>query len=200
MQDNTVAVRVCMTTVPKATRIRFGRNSEIALTLSINDSVLRAQGRTEYVSLFDLDEIIVLRSNLTLLQNLDSAITDDRNIAAFIFRSSWGIFDDDTRSVTHPSEITFDSLRNISLENWVRAAGTKSKLIVRPEGVKVSAVHVYNVMEGSEYKGFTIDPAMGQIFHLGNCVLRQLLKFSSGASDIFHYENFKFEIVARCSI
>ncbi|KHN80476.1 hypothetical protein Tcan_09586 [Toxocara canis] len=34
---------------------------------------------------------------------------------------------DDTRSVTHPSEITFDSLRNISLENWVRAAGTKSK-------------------------------------------------------------------------
>ncbi|VDM49062.1 unnamed protein product [Toxocara canis] len=63
------------------------------LTLAINDCVLRARGRAEYVSLLDLDEIIVIRNNLTLLQNLDSAIIDDRNVAVFIFRSSFGTFD-----------------------------------------------------------------------------------------------------------
>uniref|UniRef100_A0A158Q720 Glycosyltransferase family 92 protein n=1 Tax=Elaeophora elaphi TaxID=1147741 RepID=A0A158Q720_9BILA len=63
------------------------------VTTSINDCLLRSRGHAKYVISSDLDEIVVTNKGSSLLKLLDSLQAKFKKSAAFVFRSSFALFE-----------------------------------------------------------------------------------------------------------
>lgn len=61
--------------------------------LATNDCLLRARGQATYVATVDLDEVFVIRTNLSMLQTIDSLFGNAPDAGAVIFRSAYATFD-----------------------------------------------------------------------------------------------------------
>uniref|UniRef100_A0A914ZQI6 Glycosyltransferase family 92 protein n=1 Tax=Parascaris univalens TaxID=6257 RepID=A0A914ZQI6_PARUN len=134
--------------------------------LATNDCLLRARGQATYVATVDLDEVFVIRTKLNMLQTIDLFFGNASNAGAVIFRSAYATFNNEWKSATHPIQLDFNIHREVMLESVVWNVGQMSKLIVRPEMIKVADVHYVKTMEKQDATAVTLDPEIGKIYHL----------------------------------
>ncbi|VDK66435.1 unnamed protein product [Onchocerca ochengi] len=135
------------------------------VTTSINDCVLRSRGHAKYVISSDLDEILVIYKETSLLKLLDSLRAKFKNSAAFVIRSSFALFENHWANISKPTDIDFSNFANISLENYIWPAGFRSKVVMIPE--YVYSAHVHQVLQPEPGKIIKIvPPETALVFHL----------------------------------
>uniref|UniRef100_A0A0M3IGF0 Glycosyltransferase family 92 protein n=1 Tax=Ascaris lumbricoides TaxID=6252 RepID=A0A0M3IGF0_ASCLU len=156
--------------------------------LATNDCLLRARGQATYVATVDLDEVFVIRTNLSMLQTIDSLFGNAPNAGAVIFRSAYATFDMIVRpemikvadvhyvkamekpEATSITMIVRPEMIKVADVHYVKAMekpeATSITMIVRPEMIKVADVHYVKAMEKPEATSITVDPETGKIYHL----------------------------------
>ncbi|VBB32270.1 unnamed protein product [Acanthocheilonema viteae] len=135
------------------------------VTTSINDCLLRSRGNAKYVISSDLDEIVVTNKESSLLKLLESLQAKFKKSAAFVIRSSFALFENHWANVSKPTDIDFSDFANISLENYVWPAGSRSKVVMIPE--HIYSAHVHQVLQPEPGKIVTVvPPETALVFHL----------------------------------
>uniref|UniRef100_A0A915ASB8 Glycosyltransferase family 92 protein n=2 Tax=Parascaris univalens TaxID=6257 RepID=A0A915ASB8_PARUN len=132
---------------------------------AVNDCVLRSRGKAKYVVSSDLDEIIVPFHNRSLLSLLHSFKTASPTAAAFIFLSSYAMFENCWAEVKDPASISFGNFAEVKLEKYIWPSGLRSKVIMVPELIR--GAHVHNVLRTeNRSKIVTVREDDAIVFHL----------------------------------
>uniref|UniRef100_A0A915APL1 Glycosyltransferase family 92 protein n=1 Tax=Parascaris univalens TaxID=6257 RepID=A0A915APL1_PARUN len=132
---------------------------------AVNDCVLRSRGKAKYVVSSDLDEIIVPFHNRSLLNLLHSFKTASPTAAAFIFLSSYAMFENCWAEVKDPASISFGNFAEVKLEKYIWPSGLRSKVIMVPELIR--GAHVHNVLRTeNRSKIVTVREDDAIVFHL----------------------------------
>ncbi|MFH4974737.1 hypothetical protein AB6A40_001446 [Gnathostoma spinigerum] len=135
---------------------------------ALNDCLLRAKGKIDYLVSSDLDEIIVPFKGKTVLSYLEE--TEKRasfsKASSFLFRSSYVNFQNKWSYEDDPSQIDFRVFDKVDVDRLLWKAGSRSKVIMIPEYVRKT--HVHSILQGElKSKNMVyVNPEEAIVFHL----------------------------------
>uniref|UniRef100_A0A0N4VRI6 Glycosyltransferase family 92 protein n=1 Tax=Enterobius vermicularis TaxID=51028 RepID=A0A0N4VRI6_ENTVE len=130
-----------------------------------NDCIIRSRGKTKYIALVDFDEVFVVLKNQSFLSVLENGLEAEPATGAFVFRSTPASYKHTYSNVTHPTQITFDNYGSIQVERRTFPAGIMSKVVVIPERILSTNVHLPWAME-APFTEKVISPETSKILHL----------------------------------
>ncbi|CAD5226617.1 unnamed protein product [Bursaphelenchus xylophilus] len=140
--------------------------------MAIFDCVHRARGNVKYLAQTDLDEIIYVGKDRSIIKFMDIMDKQEPMMASVSFRSQRVQVMNSTWAVAqNPSELSFTNLDEIILEDRVFKRPLYAKMIYRPE--RVFHVHIHRQLQteripGTDtfYKHVNIAPEGGVVLHI----------------------------------
>ncbi|KAI1727632.1 glycosyltransferase family 92 domain-containing protein [Ditylenchus destructor] len=157
---------------------------------AIFDCVNRARGKVKYVALTDVDEMLWISKNRSVISFMDSLNSTDPDMAAASFRSQRAkLKENEWKNITKPnkpSNFDFHAFSSIRLEGKIFARPLYSKFIVRPE--RMLHLHIHRPQQTElipgkhlRYKHVNVNPKDGVVLHLRR--LRDMYRWENDSSS-----------------